>query len=259
MTEAWGPYWTIEHTDTLRQRWAAGATSTTIAAELGTGRNAIVGKLRRMKLLGTRPDPEPMRIRCRLSDMGQQLLFRRNLTKQHERLGTIVGVSRDGHCWIVIWDDLATTNRKPHPKNCIELLDQTTDAWVPVISKPSGDKGGSIVAKIKAMRKAAGDRKSSCSIMTSIKAKQDRAPIEPHQISAALVEFNAAIPIEQRKTIVELRPDHCRFPLWNDDDPSRFYCGAKGADMPGKPFCAGHERFAYKPSTGAKPWLPGRP
>lgn len=107
-------------------------------------------------------------------------------------------------------------------------------------------------------------RGSAGGISSSIKAKRHHmataagAPIEPHQISAALVEFNAKISRRQKKTIIQLGPEHCRFPLWEDGDTTRFYCGAKGADMPGKPFCTDHERFAYKPSTGAKPWMPGR-
>jgi GcrA cell cycle regulator len=80
-----------------------------------------------------------------------------------------------------------------------------------------------------------------------------------HPHNPSLAEFNAAIPIEQRITLIELGPEHCRFPLWGDDERSGFYCGHPSADMPGRPFCAAHSHFAYNGKSEARPWLAGRP
>lgn len=53
-----GPAWTAERKALLKQRWEAGASATEIANELGgVTRNAVMGVLHRMKLLGTRSKP----------------------------------------------------------------------------------------------------------------------------------------------------------------------------------------------------------
>ncbi|MDB5612119.1 MAG: GcrA cell cycle regulator [Bradyrhizobium sp.] len=269
MTESLGLSWTNERAETLRQRWASGATSSNIAAEFGISRSAVMGKLKRMNLFGTRRKPEPMQIRCRLSGVGRELMFRRNLTKHKERLGTIVGVSLDGHCWIVVWDGMANTSRKPHPKYCIDFLGPAGVAAVPVISKPNGDKGGSIVAAVKAARRRTTERKvngNGGGIVIRVKAKRrrgnapaERQVIEPHRIGDSLAELNAAISKRQRVTLIDLTPETCRAPLWGDEARSGFYCGSLEADLTeNRPFCASHARFFYNGKTSAKPWLPGR-
>lgn len=53
-------WWTHERIDLLRQRWDEGRTASTIADELGTTRNAILGKVHRLSLaprLNSHRDP----------------------------------------------------------------------------------------------------------------------------------------------------------------------------------------------------------
>lgn len=140
----------------------------------------------------------------------------------------------------------------------IGLTGSPVDAARRAERKANGN-GGGIVVRVKAKRtRIASAHTGGTTQRMNNRANGSNAPVEPIPINMGLAEFNASVPPWQRKTIVELHPGHCRFPLWDDDDPSRFYCGGEGADMPGKPFCTEHERFAYKPSTGAKPWMPGR-
>lgn len=93
---------------------------------------------------------------------------------------------------------------------------------------------------------------------SAIKAKRrmnegpDRAPILPQFVNASLDEFNSAIPVSQRVTLIELTNETCRFPLWESDSRDGLYCGALEADHEERrPFCSFHARIAYRPTNGA--------
>lgn len=56
-------------------------------------------------------------------------------------------------------------------------------------------------------------------------------------------ETDRAIPIEQRKSLVELTSDTCRWPVGDPGTDDFFFCGAKPLD--GCPYCAAHSRRAF--------------
>lgn len=47
---------------------------------------------------------------------------------------------------------------------------------------------------------------------------------------------------DTRKTLLELGPDDCRWPCWNDGDAEKFFCGAPQA---GLSYCRDHCAIAY--------------
>lgn len=52
------------------------------------------------------------------------------------------------------------------------------------------------------------------------------------------------IPAEQRKTLFQLTPETCRWPVGDPRSKDFFYCGAKSSSD-GGPYCEGHARVAY--------------
>lgn len=52
------------------------------------------------------------------------------------------------------------------------------------------------------------------------------------------------IPIDQRKQLLQLREQHCRWPYGNPGKPGFFFCG--GDALPCFPYCAAHMRAAYQ-------------
>ncbi len=53
------------------------------------------------------------------------------------------------------------------------------------------------------------------------------------------------IPIEQRKTLVEIENHHCHWPVGDPCKPDFFFCGDPTADvLGGRPYCAWHSRRA---------------
>lgn len=60
-------YWTDAAVEHVRARWAAGASASVIADELGVGKNAVVGKVHRLKLDARQPTVcKPARTRAQI-------------------------------------------------------------------------------------------------------------------------------------------------------------------------------------------------
>ncbi len=61
----------------------------------------------------------------------------------------------------------------------------------------------------------------------------------PHEPVPQIIDD--AIPIEQRKTIMELANHHCRWPVGDPRSVEFFYCGDPSANVEaGRPYCAAH-------------------
>ena len=68
--------------------------------------------------------------------------------------------------------------------------------------------------------------------------------IEP-EVTPELVEN--VIPIGQRRTILELTEQTCRWPIGDPGSTEFFFCG--GNSIAGLPYCAYHSRVAYQPAA----------
>jgi GcrA cell cycle regulator len=55
------------------------------------------------------------------------------------------------------------------------------------------------------------------------------------------------IPIGQRRTLLELNEDTCRWPIGDPASPEFFFCGGK--PLTGVPYCGHHSRVAYQPAN----------
>jgi len=55
------------------------------------------------------------------------------------------------------------------------------------------------------------------------------------------------IPIGQRRTILELNEQTCRWPIGDPGSSEFFFCG--GNTIEGLPYCAYHSRIAYQPAA----------
>jgi GcrA cell cycle regulator len=55
------------------------------------------------------------------------------------------------------------------------------------------------------------------------------------------------IPIGQRRTLLELNEDTCRWPIGDPATTEFFFCGGKPLD--GLPYCNYHSRAAYQPAN----------
>lgn len=52
-------------------------------------------------------------------------------------------------------------------------------------------------------------------------------------------------PLDQRKALLDLRNDTCRWPIGDPSSPDFFFCGAPDADLVrGHPYCRHHEQIA---------------
>jgi GcrA cell cycle regulator len=55
------------------------------------------------------------------------------------------------------------------------------------------------------------------------------------------------IPIGQRRTILELTEETCRWPIGDPGNSDFFFCG--GQTLTGLPYCSYHSRVAYQPAN----------
>lgn len=115
---------------------------------------------------------------------------------------------------------------------------------LPNQGRTGGDRDGGTIVRVKAKRsRIASAHNGGVTQRINNRASGSDAPIEPHQVSSSLAEFNASISKDQRKTLFELENNSCRFPI--NDGPDYLFCGAPGADMACKaPYCGFHSRAA---------------
>lgn len=65
----------------------------------------------------------------------------------------------------------------------------------------------------------------------------------------------ADIPLEQRKQLLDLNSNDCRWPYGDPGKPDFFFCGAP-ADC--QPYCRMHTRVAYTVRANPRPYIPMR-
>jgi GcrA cell cycle regulator len=61
------------------------------------------------------------------------------------------------------------------------------------------------------------------------------------------VAYDNVVPMNQRKTLLELSEDTCHWPVGDPGSPEFFFCGGKS--LQGLPYCAHHSRVAYQPAV----------
>ncbi len=60
-------------------------------------------------------------------------------------------------------------------------------------------------------------------------------------------QYDNIIPMGQRRTLLELTENTCRWPIGDPATAEFFFCG--GNPITGLPYCAHHSRIAYQPAT----------
>lgn len=80
--------------------------------------------------------------------------------------------------------------------------------------------------------------------------------VQIHEPPVELAAFDAAIPIGQRRALVELTDFTCRWPIGDPGSADFYFCG--GAAVDGRVYCAGHARCAYQPGSAKRAYIPLR-
>ncbi|TAK48559.1 MAG: GcrA cell cycle regulator [Xanthobacteraceae bacterium] len=65
------------------------------------------------------------------------------------------------------------------------------------------------------------------------------------EFEADPVTYDNIVPLGQRRTLMELNEDTCRWPVGDPGSPDFFFCGGKS--LTSLPYCAHHSRIAYQP------------
>ena len=61
------------------------------------------------------------------------------------------------------------------------------------------------------------------------------------------IAYDNVVPMSQRRTLVELTEDTCRWPVGDPGSTEFFFCGGKS--LANLPYCSHHSRIAYQPAT----------
>jgi GcrA cell cycle regulator len=134
-------------------------------------------------------------------------------------------------------------------------------------SQIAGELGGitrnAVIGKVHRLG-LSGRAKSSSS--AAARPRKARAPGHMMRVSRASMRGNTAlahayehdmepepelieniIPLGQRRTILELTEETCRWPIGDPSSADFFFCG--GNPLPSVPYCSYHSRVAYQPAT----------
>lgn len=156
--------WTDERVELLIKLWADGFSASQIAAELGTTRSSVIGKVHRLGLSGRHRSTAPRK--------ESDVRIRR---KQHRA-------------------------KAPPP--------------------------------------------ATTTITRMISNGRGYVMHESKQAAEAIDLPNEDIPIQQRRTLLELTNETCRWPI--GDGANLFFCGAPDADLEShRPYCRAHHLLAY--------------
>jgi GcrA cell cycle regulator len=68
-----------------------------------------------------------------------------------------------------------------------------------------------------------------------------------YEVEAEPELLDNVIPIGQRRNLLELTEDTCRWPIGDPGSPEFFFCG--GQALTSLPYCAYHSRVAYQPAN----------
>jgi GcrA cell cycle regulator len=82
---------------------------------------------------------------------------------------------------------------------------------------------------------------------TSIRGNTALAHAYDMDVEAEPELIENIIPIGQRRTILELNEQTCRWPVGDPGSVDFFFCG--GNTLTGLPYCAYHSRVAYQPAS----------
>lgn len=56
------------------------------------------------------------------------------------------------------------------------------------------------------------------------------------------------IPVGQRRTLLQLTEETCRWPIGDPGSADFFFCGGTSDNIQGRPYCGYHSRVAYQPA-----------
>src|SRR3989304_3601865 len=194
--------WTPEREAITKKKWSQDKTTQQIADYLGVSRNTVVGKLKRLGLLGAR--------RAKWTPAREKLLTDLWSTSlSQEKIATRVGITRQA------------------------LAEKAQRLGLPPRAKRRSPGFGA-------------QRPSN-----PIPKKQQRRRFDFTKIFAAIDStwLDHIQPVEQRKTLLELQPHHCRWPIGDPQLPDFFFCAADKAD--GFSYCAGHLRASIQPRSAS--------
>src|SRR2546423_985051 len=76
------------------------------------------------------------------------------------------------------------------------------------------------------------------------------APVYDYDVDAEPEHIDNVIPIGQRRSILELTEETCRWPIGDPGGADFFFCGAQ--PPPGLPSCEYHSRIAYHPASARR-------
>jgi len=66
------------------------------------------------------------------------------------------------------------------------------------------------------------------------------------EVEADPIAFDNVVPMNQRRTLLELTEETCHWPVGDPGSTEFFFCGGKA--LGGLPYCAHHSRIAYQPA-----------
>jgi GcrA cell cycle regulator len=80
----------------------------------------------------------------------------------------------------------------------------------------------------------------------AIRGNTALAQVYEYEVDAEPEVVDNVIPMSQRRTLLELTAQTCRWPIGDPGTADFFFCGGRAlTDMP---YCAHHSRIAYQPS-----------
>ena len=219
--------WTDERVELLTKLWAEGLSASQIAAQLGgVSRNAVIGKVHRLKLSGrgktTKAQPRAPKAANTASTQTT------NTTATQDAAAPTTGTQSTVRA-------ARTATERPAPR--VETVN----------SEPRARKSEAPIP-LRTQPQAAREARPSPSYSTNSMKVDFAANAAANYDAAAMASSasdNNVVPMKRNLTLLQLTESTCKWPIGDPLNEDFHFCGADAGEA--SPYCSYHSKIAFQP------------
>ena len=225
--------WTDEVFTEMAELWSKGCDQRQISEAIGTTRNAVAGKINRLRASGDNRFPT----RAKNTRKGLPL---KRIRKLHGEAGSSSPILAHSHRPRTPEPSPSGNDKENVVQRDLGVTDSICRDEREEVLSAAVDMTAGETAKLN-ISAVDGHRRGGELPFVERWGNRRTIPLKHSHIS----KYDSSILMKQRKTLLELRDNHCRWPIGNPQEPNFFFCGAER--WRSYSYCHHHAKQAFRP------------